>query len=1165
MLGSLVYRLNNACLKYAFVLSPRFGGFRLYIKPSDLKSALYAEGIVQEDYSSLISAFEEDFSYCRYRLDMDSSLKLSTTMTNTAFANEVASAIQGASSLAKREYSRKSVGEFKSIWNIAVEGRNITAHLAFKLGMISSGVIHTFSSGIPASNVQGVLTQSANPQPLMDIQFYEDGIDLPVIHSKTWAMENSLPLDAPEVFVVTPQLAILQRESDKPLFNNLNKDSKKLYSLRVHYSDFDERLKEGLPKRSGYYFFSISKSETGYPGADYLTAKVAKSDVNLGVYQTIEDVREAHPDKNTAWIEDCQYEIVTDATLPDIMKRLWAASVLSFDTETTGLKINFYSREGLADELVGVCISDKPKTGYYFPLQHKLFENLCSGDHHYFMQTYMKELLEKKSIVCHNLSFDWKVAYIYDINVNCVFDTILAFGVTKRYEHLNFPLGLKELCSLLFNIDMFEIEDFVISDWSKTNITFADLPYDLVKHYGPADADITLRVYLWCLSNKLLEQYSANRVFQLEVNFSKVVAYSEFWGYHIDIEQLPALEKDIQDGMAKEQAELFKIAGKEFNPNSSTQLAKIIYDELYPQLISSGIVAKRSTAKDILKDLRDNYRNPDDTCMYPFVEHLLEYRRYETTHKNFFKKKDLFVSEEGFVFPGVQQLGTNTGRISVKDPNYQSYNDVVKKRVTGRPGYYIFDCDFAQIEYRVLASMAGQDALITAFDDPDLDYHTHQAARMFSLPYAAVSKALRQQSKGINFGLPYGMGDESLGARVFGARTPENTAKAADLRKRFFAGQEKIQEFFDRVRNQGVRNSYTETWLGRRRYYHRDVFSEGAIRRQAGNHVIQGTAADIWKMAVTRLFNRVVKEGLLGKVFFNCFVHDELMGEVSVELNPYDFIKMWREEYELVIDKFCRLYAGFGWGSSWYEAKKADYPPQFIDTLVAKSGQGIPWDGDYKTLIKQTKKDLYDFETWRVKDWLQTVPEGTILAPHIGGYLYDKVGDWWEELQQTIPECGNYLLKKKKNSDKPVASLDQVISWFCQHEGIEFRPGWVVPPDAQSTTAAATQTVAQETDEDADLLAQYNQLVCQQVYDLGFYLDTTSMTLYIKYISDSQLNAFCSTVAETSESVGSSGFKLVAIAYDANGMATAYSLNYSVPMSNFNVAQEIIRTTFCSA
>lgn len=1110
-----------------------FGSYKIYMKPVTCDSALFAEGLIaargNPAYSGFLEYADSDYAMARYRLDGTNDLKIATTIGNKLFASSVIVAISAASTLCNRAKAHDAMSGYSEEWRESVSEHEIQASLTFRSGLLASGTIKTAD---------------------MTINVHDDSVDPSTLSN---------------------QHCIIAREiAERPCFTALNKDAKRLFSIGSAYlgqinKTADEIGWTGFSdyssnERLGYYSISFKSTTAaaGIPGASFIKSRVVKDTVNLGIYQTIEEVRDAHPDKNTMWIEECHYKIVNDEMLPAVMEELRKAPILSFDTETTGLNINFMSREGLADELVGVCISGTPGTGYYFPVQHKLFSNLCDGDHRYFMNTYMKDLLETKPIICHNLSYDWKVAYIYDINVNCVFDTMIAFGVTMRYERLDCPLGLKAICSYLFKIDMFEIEDFIIGTWKGSGITFADLPYDLVEHYGPADADITLRVYNWCLETGLLAKYNAERVFQLEVNFSKVVAYSEFWGYHIDVAQLPALEKEIQEGMEKEQGELFKIARREFNPNSSVQLSRIIYQELYPELAKEG--QKPTTSKEILNEL-DKMQDSEGNPLYPFVHHLLEYRRYETTFKNFLKKKDQYVSPAGFVFAGVQQLGTNTGRVSIKDPNYQSYNDVVKKRVTGRPGYYIYDCDFAQIEYRVLASMAQQDALIKAFDDPDLDYHTHQAARMFSIPYAAVSKKLRQQSKGINFGLPYGMGDESLGKRVFGKRCPENTAKAADLRKRFFAGQEKIQDFFTRVRAQGVKNGYTETWLGRRRYYHKEVFSEGAIRRQAGNHVIQGSAADIWKLAVTRFFNRIVKEGLLGKVLFNCFVHDELMGEVSVDLDPYEFIKMWREEYEVNIDRFCRLYAGFGWGNSWYEAKKADYPPQFIDTLVAKAGVDKSWDGDYKKLISNTKKDLYNFETWRVKDWYENASEGTLLAPHIGGYLYDKVSDWWEDVCKADPDAANYVLKKN-DSGKPVATLDQVFKWFCQHEGMEFKPGWILPPDAAPASQGTTDAPAADDevdDETMRLEKEHRDMVVKTVYSLGQFLDVTYNILYLRYDLPSMQVAANVLVKNYARNDTEGDIKLVLMTYSKDGVASAYPQPYSFAFKDFNVIQETVR------
>lgn len=585
--------------------------------------------------------------------------------------------------------------------------------------------------------------------------------------------------------------------------------------------------------------FKLSEELLGFP---YIPEVVKEMPQGFGMYETIEEVIQAHPEKNTKWILDRDYHIVTDDTLEDVIKLFNEHDgLIAFDTETSGLKINFKSRTNEADQLVGVVLSRKAGEGYYFPLQHKLFPNLCNGDHFYFMDKYMRPLLENKGVICHNLKFDWKVAHIYDINVNCVYDTMLALGVTKRYEEESFELSLKALTKNIFGRDSFELSDFVMGgSFGDSDIAFWDLPYELVRQYAPADTDNTYSLYEYIEKEGIINKYNARRVFDMEITFAKAVAYSEFYGYHIDVEHIPELQAKIEGAMNDCMKEMFKIAGEEFNPNSPSQLVNIMYNKLGVEVVGE----KPSTDKETLKTLASRV-NPDGSPKYPFVKLLKQYRDNEGIYKNFLKRLPEFATSDGYIFPDVLQIGTNTGRVSVKNPNYQGYNDIVKHYVVPRPDFIHFDSDFAQIEQRVLVSYASimfndfkSLALLKDFDDPDMDYHQYQAARMFNTPYAAVTKSMRQQSKGINFGLPYGMGDSSLGARIFGERNSENTMKAANLRKKFFQGQELIEDFFEKVRSEGVRKGYTETQWGRRRYYHKGVFSVAEIRRQAGVRLV---------------------------------------------------------------------------------------------------------------------------------------------------------------------------------------------------------------------------------------------------------------------------------------------------------------------------------------
>ncbi|MNL91185.1 DNA polymerase I [compost metagenome] len=869
-------------------------------------------------------------------------------------------------------------------------------------------------------------------------------------------------------------------------------------------NNYDEGIFKELKQKDKYNnILSVTKVENiGFKLCDELLGfefkpTVSKELLNLtsAMYETIEDVIDAHPDKNTSWILNRNYIIVNDDNLEEIWNKIMSHNgYVAFDTETSGLKINFKSRTGEADQLVGVVLAIERGTGYYFPLQHKTFTNLCKGEHWYFMEKYMKPILEGKKIICHNVKFDWKVAYIYDIVVNCVYDTMIALGVTKRYEEENYELGLKSLVKNIFGLDMFDLDDFIPGgSFTDSGIAFWDLPYEIVRRYAPADADMTLSLFEFIEKEHILAKYEAYDVFDLEVVFAMAVAYSEFYGYHLNIEKVPELTDRIVGGMNKYKSEMFALAKREFNPNSPKQLSAIMYDEMGMETRGT----KRSTDKETLKTLME-YRTEDGGYRYPFVKALKNYRDSEGIFKNFLKRLPEFSSTDGFIHPDVLQLGTNTGRCSIKNPNYQSYNDTVKKYVCPRPDFITFDSDFGQIEYRVLASMAEQESLIEAFNDPDLDYHTYQASRMFGIPYSAVTKALRQQSKGVNFGLPYGMGDSSLGVRIYGERNDTTRMKAAELRKKFFKGQEKIQDFFEDVRSEGVANGFTKTKFGRRRYYHRSKFSVAQIRRQAGNHVIQGTAADVYKIAVNNMFKRIIAEGWLGKVLLNAFVHDELLMEVHKSINLYYFFKAWREEFEVEIDGFCKLYAGAGVGWCWYDAKKQDLPPQYVQEIIDTYQEDMVWDEDLDKFVKNVIEGYEEYKNRRVTEFITAEEnKGQVVTPVIYSLLVELSNNMLKDLRAN-PDTDLYKsvdeeVKGLVSSGKDAKSLQDCIAVYALNKGLD-----LVSIDIRNPDEAVANSDEEVEDNEFSISFDDDTYSIDDLIRMrGYYLDDTKDILYV--------------------------------------------------------------------
>lgn len=591
------------------------------------------------------------------------------------------------------------------------------------------------------------------------------------------------------------------------------------------------------PKGAWSSGFRFTKDYLGFDIAPPASASVSSLG---GLYETLEDVIAAHPDKDFYWLRGKAYSIVKDENLEEVCAYIKSKKRVYFDTETTGLNITFLSRSGQGDQCVGLILSVKFGESFFFPLQMKRIQNLCGGDHFYVMEHYIREILEGCDIVAHNASFDWKTAYIYDINTNIVDDTMAMIRLTYGSEKKNYPIDLKNSSKLILGRDSLELSDLVVSnDWGEGDIRFWDLTEELTKYYACADTDNTMGIDLYFKNNDILAKYNAQKVYEIEVAFSLAVGYQEFYGHHIDVHNLETMREAIGKTMEKLMAQMEEIVGHKFNPNSSVQLKQVMYQELgIPEQIDRA-TGKVTTNKEALKRLSEIENIDGDGYRYPFCRLLSEYRENEGVRKIVDKFPEI-MSPDGYIFPSVYQYGTETGRVSIHDPNYQSYNNPVKKHVIPRPGYYMTDTDYSSIEYRVLASMVRNQRIMKSFEDPDFDYHRYQAAHINRVPYAAVTKKMRKEAKGINFGLPYGMGDESLGARVFGEATPENTRRAASLRSAYFKGQEDIRDWFEFHRDRGVNEGFTETYFGRRRYYRKTDFTEKAIRRQAGNQVIQG-------------------------------------------------------------------------------------------------------------------------------------------------------------------------------------------------------------------------------------------------------------------------------------------------------------------------------------
>lgn len=833
-------------------------------------------------------------------------------------------------------------------------------------------------------------------------------------------------------------------------FCRITLDYGNIVELHLATDDFDMHLVEdyGVGERVFYRpkngWSSGFRLNSEYLGIDIPEQKVEVCQHADGMYHSLEEVMRAHPEKELSYIRGKNYQIVTDETLEEVCTYLSNnGKYVFYDTETTGLNITFLSRTGQADVCVGVILSIRLGESFFFPFQMKTIKNLCGGDHFYVMEHWLRPLLERRPLVPHNAAFDWKVGYIYGINCNIVHDTMAMIAVTFGNEIKDYKLGLKENTRTLLGRDALELADLIIDNsWGENDIKFWDLPPELVRFYACADTDNVNDIFEYFMKNDILGKYTAHKIYEIEVAFALAVGYQEFYGHHMDVNNLSSLREELRVKQTDLMKQMEVLAGHPFNPNSPPQLRKVMYEELgIPEQISRK-TGNVTTDKETLKHLAE-LTDIDDNIKYPFCKLLLDYRAYEGVRKIIDKSPEHMTSD-GYIFSSVMQYGTTTGRVSINSPNYQSYNDPVKKNVVPRPGFYMTDTDYSSVEYRVLASMVGNQRIMTNFVDTEFDYHTYQAAHMYGIPYSAVTKKLRKEAKGINFGIPYGMGNESLGLRIYGEATDTNTRKAKALRAAYEKGQEDIRDWFERNRDKGVREGYTETFFGRRRYYRRSDFSEKAIRRQAGNQIIQGTAADIYKTAVGRVFRRICREGWLGKVLLVAFIHDELLCEVSNDINPGVWLRVLREEFEVKVHNddgtpWCPLYMGFGYGMSWYEAKSVELPIKLQWELVDKYGtEGFAdWDGDGRKFCDRIPDMLRDFDVRNIRNQLlDPENQGKEIKSALNTSLLDCIKEdskvYSDCISEYIQESGDYAWIASEGLSME-DYLTQVEDTICQY------------------------------------------------------------------------------------------------------------------------------------
>jgi DNA polymerase-1 len=532
-----------------------------------------------------------------------------------------------------------------------------------------------------------------------------------------------------------------------------------------------------------------------------------------------------------------------------------AGKPVAFDLETTSI-------DEMVAKVIGFSFTNEAEKAYYVPLVHDGKELLPADE--------VKELLSeylgsgKLALIGQNFKYDYKVLVRWGVVPKLViFDTMVAAWLLDSTSVFNMDyLAEKYL----------EYKTVHYSDIVPKGKLLSDIPLDQVVFYGAEDADVTFRLY-----EVFLELLKARGLLDLlnniEMPLLLVIAKMELAGIHLERSRIEPLSQEFEKRIDAIKEEIFSICGHSFNLNSPQQLQEVLFVE---REIPTGAKTRSgfSTATEVLEPLQETY---------PEVALILQYRMLNKLKTTYIDKLPLQINAEtGRIHPSFSQTGTETGRLSCKDPNLQNIpvrteeGRRIRSAFIPKEGHRFLSADYSQIELVVLAHMADDPGLKKAFQD-GVDVHRSTASLIFDIPLGEVSSDQRRIAKTINFGVMYGMGTHSLAKDL-----NISHSEAKQFIDQYFQRYSGVQAFVEATRSRAEKDGYVTTLLGHVRTI-TEINSRSAVERAkaqriAVNTVIQGTAADIMKLAMLRVSASLKEKGLKATLLLQ--IHDELVFEV---------------------------------------------------------------------------------------------------------------------------------------------------------------------------------------------------------------------------------------------------------------------------------------------
>ena len=565
------------------------------------------------------------------------------------------------------------------------------------------------------------------------------------------------------------------------------------------------------------------------------------------------------------------YSCVRDlASLNEWILKIKTRGWVAVDTETTGL-------DDMIAELVGICLCVEVGEACYIPLNHKVGDDDLFGGNKLAKNQIslddaldlLKPILEDPAIikVGQNIKYDMKILSRYNINISPVDDTMLLSYSLHGGAHNH---GMDSLSNRYLNHTPISIKSILGS--GKSAITFDQVPISEAINYAADDADITLR--LWKFFKPQLHKNNVTKVYEsLERPLVPVLADMERNGIKVDRDTLSRMSNSFAQKMAGLEAEIFQLAGRNFNVGSPKQLGEVLFDELEIPGGKRGKTGAYATGAEILEDLTvEGYELPSK---------VLDWRQLSKLKSTYTDAlQDHINIETGRVHTSYSMAGTSTGRLSSTDPNLQNIpirsedGRKIREAFICEEGSILLSLDYSQIELRILAQIAELDALKEAFFQGQ-DIHALTASQMFDVPLEGMDPMIRRQAKAINFGIIYGISGYGLARNL---RIPRKEAQS--FIDKYFERFPGIKDYMESTVNFAKENGYVETLFGRR-IHTPEINTRGPqagfSKRAAINAPIQGTAADVIRRAMIRMPEAIA--GLPAKMLLQ--VHDELLFEVS--------------------------------------------------------------------------------------------------------------------------------------------------------------------------------------------------------------------------------------------------------------------------------------------